>query len=260
MGNGSWFDRLTPEDRTRAESKGWKADTDPSILFDSYKNLESLMGADKAGRTLVLPKDESDTAALDAIFSKLGKPDAPDKYEIPLPEGVDPTLANTFKDVFHKANLTTSQAKTVSEAYQALELDEAKKHQDFVKRDTDALKADWGAKFDGNLEVARAAQKAAGLAPEDVQALEGSIGPAKFLMVMEFFGRNYVDGSPPAQGGRDAPSFSQTTPAAAQAKIDQLRSDPNFMARMAHGDPKIREAAMMEMNELSKVAVNAKRT
>ena len=83
---------MSAEDRTYAESKGWKGDTPPDALLSSYKNLEKVWGADKAGRALMLPKDANDTAALDAIYDKLGRPADPSGYEITLPEGVELTV------------------------------------------------------------------------------------------------------------------------------------------------------------------------
>ena len=250
---------MSAEDKTWAESKGWKPDTSPAIIADSYKNLEKLFGADKAGRTVLLPKDATDTAAADAIFTKLGKPADVSGYEISLPDGADPTFANTAKEVFLKNNLTATQAKGVTDWYRAMELDKQQADEKFVKDEETALRTEWGDKFDTNRETARAATKAAGMTDEDVEKMVGAIGPAKASKVLEFFGRNYVEAGPPGEAGRGAPGFSNVTPASAQQRIDQLWTDPNFMQRYNNPDPKIREGAMTEMDNLSKVAVNAKR-
>lgn len=258
---GSWL--TTPEEKAWAESKGWKSDDKPDVLLpkvvSSYKNLEQLFGADKAGRTVLLPKDATDTAATEAIFTKLGKPAAADGYSIELPEGADPSFANTMKGVFHKANLTVDQAKNVTDAYRAAELDAAKAAQDFIKTDEEGLRKEWGDKFDANRETARAAIKAAGLTDADVETIVGAVGPSKMSKIFEFYGRNYVEASPPGQEGRSAPGFGSVTPASAQAKIDQLYADKNFMDRMGHADPRIREGAMMEIDALTRVAVNGQR-
>lgn len=255
----SWFDKLTPEDKTWAEAKGWKPDTDPSAIATSYRNLEQLFGADKAGRTVVLPKDAEDKAAVDNIFTKLGKPADPTGYSIDLPEGTDPTFANLAKEVFHKNNLTADQAKGVTDWYRAMELDLIKQQNDRLADGEANLKKEWGAEFEQKREVARAAWTAAGIDKDTIDKLT-SVDPVSVGKMMEFFGRNYVESGPPGEQGRATPGFGNITPAAAAAKVDQLYNDPNFMARYNSPDQKIRDAAMAEMDALSKVAINAKRT
>lgn len=206
----------------------------------------------------MLPKDAEDKAAIDTIFTKLGKPADANGYAIDLPEGADLTFANTMKGVFLNANLTVDQAKTVTEAYRAMELDVAQKADAQIKSDEAALRTEWGDKFDTHRETARAAAKAAGLSDDDVASMIGTLGVAKGTKALEFFGRNYIESGPP-DTGRTNVGFGNLTPATAASKLDQLYADKNFMERMNHSDPKIREAAMMEVDGLTRVAVNNKR-
>lgn len=254
---GGWFDKLSPEDKQWAESKGWKADTDTAIIADSYKNLEKLFGADKAGRTLVLPKDAEDKAALDAIYDKLGRPKDAKEYEIEVPEGVDPTFAETTKTWFHQAGLTKAQAKAITENYKAVELDALQKRQEAHATEVEGLQKEWGADFDKKTEVAKAAVKAAGLTDDHVKALEFALGPASATKLMEFFGRNYVEAGPPGGEQRSSPGFGALNPVQAKGKMDQLYSDPAFMSRYGSNDPKVRAGAMAEMDALAKLAANA---
>lgn len=257
-----WFAKVTadPDMKTWAESKGWKdpATADPFAIAQSYHNLEKLFGADKAGRTVLLPKDASDTAALDTIYEKLGRPKEAAEYEIALPEGADPAFAETAKGWFHKAGLTKPQASAVTEAYKALELDKMQELKTQHADQVEALQKEWKDDFDKKVEVAKAASKAAGLTPEHVKALEFALGPASATKMLEFFGRNYIEAGPPGGDTRSQPGFGGVTPAAAQSKIDQLRNDPAFMARYGHSDPTIRAKAIEEMDNLSRIAVNAK--
>lgn len=257
-----WFAKVTadPDMKAWAESKGWKdpATADPFAIAQSYRNLETLFGADKAGRTLLLPKDADDKAALDAIYDKLGRPKTATEYEIELPEGADTTFADTAKEWFHKAGLTKDQAKNVTEAYKAAELDAVQAQTTRHADEVDGLKKEWGAEFDKRVEVGKAAVKAAGMTDEHTKAIELAIGPASAAKMFEFFGRNYVDGSPPEQSARTSPSFANMNPAQAKTKIDELYSDQAFMARYTSDDPKVRAGAMEQMEALAKLAVNAK--
>lgn len=257
---GGWYERLTadPEAKAWADSKGWTKDTDTGIVADSYRNLEKLFGADKAGRTVVLPKDETDKAALDTIFDKLGKPKEAKEYEIEIPEGADPTFANTAKDWFHKNNLTKAQAKGITDLYKAAELDAVTAQTERHATEVEGLQTEWGAEFDKKVEIGKAAVKAAGLTEQHTLAIEKALGPASAAKMFEFFGRNYVEANPPGNEQRTTPSFANMNPAQASAKIDQLYQDQNFMARYNHHDPKVRASAMEEMEALSRLAVNAK--
>jgi hypothetical protein len=58
---GDWLDAIDPESAAFARTKGWE---DLDAVIRSYQNLESLLGSDRAGRTIVLPSSEGDTEAL----------------------------------------------------------------------------------------------------------------------------------------------------------------------------------------------------
>lgn len=255
-GQGGWFDKLSAEDRAWAESKGWKSETDPFTILQSYQNLEKLFGADKAGRTVMLPKDENDKAAIDAIYDKLGRPKDPKEYKIDIPAGADPAFSDAARTWFHKAGLTQAQASAVAESYKALELDAVQKVQTEHAQQVEGLQKEWGAQFDQKVEVAKAALKAAGITEAQTKAVESALGPATAAKMFEFFGRNYAEAGPPGNETRTTPGFTNLTPAAASQKMEQLRADPNFMARYDHADPKIRAQAIEEMDNLAKIAVN----
>ena len=257
---GSWLDKLDPEIKTWAESKGWKSpDTaDPAAIAQSYFNLEKLFGADKAGRTVQLPKDETDTAALDAIYDKLGRPKDATGYDIKV-DGADENFLGVAKGWFHKAGLLPKQAQMVAELYRAAELDAVQKVQQMHADEVEGLQKEWGQQYEQRVEIAKHGVKAAGLDDAAVKAIEAAMGPGRAAKMFEFFGRNYVEAGPPGTDTRTSnPGFAQHTPATAKAKMDALYADKNFMDRYNHGDPKIRAQAMAEMDALAKLAVNAK--
>jgi hypothetical protein len=257
----AWYEKLPPERQQYVKNKGWDKAEDPTIaVLDGYENLEKVFGADKAGRTLLLPKDDTDAEALNAIYDKLGRPKDATGYTIEVPEGADPKLANTFKNVFHKEGLSTKQAEVLTKVYKAAELDQLasikEKHADQVE----SLQKEWGDGYDGKVEVARAAIKAAGLEAADIKRAENSMGPLKFTKMMEFFGRNYTEAGPPPTETRDGAgniSMSKLTPGQANEKMMLLRADKNFIDRYNNNDPRIREGAMKEMDALAKIAVQA---
>jgi len=254
----SWFDRLSPDDKAYAENKGWKADTGVDAIFQSYQHLEKLLGADRAGRTVVLPKDGEDKAALNAIYDKLGRPKTAAEYDLSLalPEGADNALIDGAKQWFHEAGLSAEQAKAVTSAYVQMEKAAAEKVNSAYALEIDALKREWGAEFPRRVEVAKGALRAAGLDEAATQALESALGPARAARIMEFFGRNYAEGMPPDAGAKRSSGFSSQSPASAAQRMAALRADAAFMARYDHNDPAVRAGAIQEMAELAKLAAN----
>ncbi len=252
---GSWWDKLTKDQQTYAQAKGWTKDTDPSVIFNSYASLESVWGADKAGNTLKLPKDDNDLDGFLAIKDKLGRPKEAKDYDLGplLPEGADQAFADRYKEWAHKAGLTQREAKEMAAAYRATELEMIDGLNKRYGAEIEALKTEWGQNYDQRVNTVQRAIAAANLTPEHYQAIEQAIGPGVAAKIFEFYGRNYVEGEPPADGSR-MNGFGVATPAAAKAKMDALYADKVFMDRYQSDDPKIRKAAVEEMDALAKLA------
>lgn len=239
------------------EAKGWK---DPSHLLASYRALEQAAGALGADRAVVLPKDADDKAGADALWTRLGRPQSADGYDIKLPDGADKTFSESAKTWFFDANLTKEQAEKVTAAYQAAELDAQAKLSAAHDKGVQDLKTAWGADYDRRLEVAKAALTAAGVSNEERAAIEIALGPFRAANLLEFFGKAYVDGLAPGAGTRAAPGFSALSPGAANAAIDAKYADKAFMDRYNSPDPRVRDGAVAEMNALFQAAARGVRT
>lgn len=168
--------------KTWIESKGFK---DPEAVATSALNLEKLVGADRIGRTVVLPKDDKDLEGIKAFRAKLGVPDSPDAYALPVPEGGDAAFAKTAAGWFMEAGVPPGAARTIAQqwnghmqaAMQAMEAEESAKSEQALGE----IKGKWGDKFDQNAEVARRYVKASGLNEEQLSAVERALGTATFL-------------------------------------------------------------------------------
>jgi hypothetical protein len=115
--NGAWYDGFeNAEVKTWTAAKGFK---DPAAVAESAYNLEKLIGFDKAGRTLVVPKDDATPDEMRAFHAKLGVPETPDGYKLPLPETADPKLAATLQGWMHKAGVTPRAAETLTKEFVA---------------------------------------------------------------------------------------------------------------------------------------------
>lgn len=119
-------------------------------------------------RTLTLPELDADdtakSAAMDAIYAKLGRPEAATDYELPgelkAVDLSDEKIKAFYTEGFHKLGLTTDQAKgaialaDAQMAEQAEALETAAKERDDAAEA--ALRKDWGEAYDERVKVATA--------------------------------------------------------------------------------------------------------
>jgi hypothetical protein len=204
------------------ETKGWKT---PGDALESYVNLEKLIGADKAGRTVVLPKDENDVEGRKAFYAKLGVPESADKYELPLPDGDSDELAKAAADWFHKAGVPKTAAQQITKAWNDHISGMVKAQEEAEKAQADTelaqLKSTWGPEAAKNEEFARrgmtAYGKKAGLDEGDLNKLETSLGTAKMLKLFLTLGQST---SEPGFGGDGGSAFGMSKSQAAEKLAD----------------------------------------
>ena len=146
-----------------------------------YAGSERSSGTGDAGRNEFLsnlPEEIRGHAALDGIGNheemaraliamREGRPDSPDAYDVPAPEGVptDEAMVNWFRETAHEAGLTQSQAKSLAEKWNAFTEGVLAARQGARADALQELRQAWGDRFDGN--VARGVRM--------VDSLEGSV-------------------------------------------------------------------------------------
>lgn len=163
-------------------------------------------------------------------------PETADGYEIPVPEGESPEFAKAVAPLFHKAQLSTAQAKALAEGWnemQASQRQAAAEAEANAEREAEALskrqeadlKREWGDKFDQNAELSRrairAGMAAAGLQDDAMAELITTLEKAHgYAAVHKFFS---ALGAPMAE----APAHGLGTPAGVQAKSFYDKSNMN---------------------------------
>ena len=228
------------------QNKGW---TEPSQLLDSYRNLEKLMGADKAGNAVVLPKPDATPQELDAFYNRLGRPATPEGYKIPVPEGMPKEFAAAAAKWFHEAGIPQKAGEDIAAKWNAHIAAETASYQTQLQaktqQETQDLKSSWGAAHDQNLTIAQTAARGLGVAKETIDALEMTMG---YKATMEFFHKiGSKIGEPDfATGGTTERFGAALTPGQALAKIAELKGDKNFVSRYVSGDA----SARAEMEKL----------
>ena len=237
----AWYDGVKD-----ADLKGYLANkkfASPEELAISYKNLEGVYGADKAGRAILKPNDQlgadgkvtkRDEAGWQAFNKAIGVPEKAEDYKLPVPEGDDGVFAKTASAWLYKAGVPVQAGQVIAQEWnnfiaQQVQEGRASDEARAVKETAD-LKAEWGDKYDGNVEMAqrglRAVAKTAGLNTAekgDIEAIQSLIGPAKLMKMFGAIG-HLVKESNFAGGDGSSNGFSRSAESA-QAEFNQIQAD-----------------------------------
>ncbi len=203
-------------------TKGWKS---PADVITSTMNLEKLLGADRAGRTVVLPKDETDVEGMKAFRAKLGVPDAPDAYELPLPDGDGGEFAKTAAQWFHEAGIPKAAGQKIAaqwnEHFSKMVEEQQAQAQASSRAELESLKSEWGKDFDKNSEYARRFLRAAGWDDAKMSKYEQAFGTAQMLKDFHAWGSKTAEA---AFVGGEQQSGGLPAKLQIQSKMDELRA------------------------------------
>ena len=235
----AWYTGIQNQEvRTWAEAKGFK---DPLAVAESAYNLEKLIGFDKAGKTLVIPDENSSPETRQAFLTKLGVPEKADGYKLPVPEGQSDAFAKEAASWFHEQGIPAKAAEGLTQKFnEYAAAQQAQQMQAFAQKSEQeftGLKTEWGAAFDQNLELGKRAamQFIPGTAEEraaTLQALEQSLGTGKLLKLMANIGQGL--GEHKVVGGEAGSGLM--TPAQANQRIAELKSNKDWSSAYLSGD------------------------
>lgn len=250
-----WTTTLSTDHKGYVQNKGFK---DPSMVLESYINLEKLVGVPKE-RLLKIP-EKSDDPEWGNIYGRLGRPEKADLYSIPAPKDGkgDPDFTNWAKSAFHEIGLSNAQAEKLSQKWNDYANGSQVKSDGETKAKFEAeatgLKKEWGAAFEQNTKIARQAAQAFGLDAETITKIEDQVGFSKVMKFMHAVGSKIgEDGF--TVGGKSS-GFGVMTPAQALNKINDLRRDPGFVSRYTNGDHEAK-TLMSKLHEYAYPEANA---
>lgn len=241
---GGWQDGLSEELRGVAQARGWKTADDAVRAFNQ---LNDFLGAEKAGRGLVVPADEKDEAGWKALYDRLGRPESAEGYGLAdalAGKEVDTGFLGSMGQAMYDAGLSKGQAQKMALAYQG-QYEAALQAADQRHEAEAAEVARTFAK--GTLENARRAWRASGLSDDQAKAIEMALGVKTAVELFAKIGGKLAEDRPPEGASGPGQLGLPTTPAAAQARMDELLADPSFVARYQKGEAN----AMRIMEELS---------
>ena len=238
----SWMDALSDEEKAFAGNKAWKT---PQHIIESYRNLEKHLGA----KVRTVPADD-DAEGWNKFYNELGRPETPDGYKFDLPEEYNPALVKFYQEAAHKAGMTKKQADAFLMDYMDFENmareEQAKQLDVKVLAAQQELKQEWGAKYDENINLALRGAKTLGLEQAEILALESAMGQTKFAKVFQQIGQALCAEDVTPTQTQSSGGFGVRTPAQAQARIDELLSNPEYSKAYLNGDPhKMREMSAL---------------
>jgi hypothetical protein len=238
--------------RTWVEKKGYKTVED---LAKAAVNQESILGSSVRVPAADAPKEE-----WEKFYSKSGRPEKPDAYELKRPDGLpadlpyDEALAGSFKTWAHGAGLNGAQAQTLHDQFALAQAEQAKAHvtalTKAVETTHDALVKEWGPQdsegFKTNHEMANRALKKLGLVEsfqkagiilKDNALTDPALALAFSEIGSKMFAEDKIDGDASVGGKnpfKDGPEFNLTE-ASALSKSDPARA--RILIKQAGKDP-----------------------
>ena len=246
--NNNVFEGLSEENKSFVANKGFKSYDD---VVTSYINLEKYQGVPQE-KLLKMP-DENNADEVNAFYKKLGRPDKAEDYKFEIAEGQDDAIAKAIAPELFKAGLSQKQASAIYKTLEAAKIEQTKAAEAAAIKAEEDLKSEWGANYDNNLKAAQQAAKIAGVTAEQIEALQKA---TDYKTVMNMF-KNLAskfgeDGLKGASVAGSSQSRFTLTPQQAREKIEQLKTNKEWQAKISSGD----KAALQEYDELVKISVS----
>lgn len=230
--------------------KGWKS---PLDAVKAYQHAQTFIGGDP-NQIVKLPAADADKATKDAFWNKLGRPSEAKAYDIPVPAGAPPEYADWARGTFHELGLTGEQAKALAtknnEYIAKMQTDAAAARAADYKAQNEALSKEWGAADQQNRLLVDKAISAFGLDKPTLEQLRDTMGPLKAMKLFHDIGKRLGEDTFVTPEQRDTGFGNTLTPAEAQQRIKELRSDKDWAKAYLNGGA----AQKAEMAQLQKWA------
>lgn len=136
-------------------------------VLGKMKELDTKKQELEAKLTNYVPKltEDATDEEKEVFWMSMGKPEGPKDYVIPKPEGGEqnPEVVAWAQNTFYSANLTRQQAELIGKEFNTfvdglVKAEVERKQNDRAKAE-EALKQEWGDKYEGNLELTSRAWK-----------------------------------------------------------------------------------------------------
>ena len=248
-GSGNSFMEMIPEELR--EHPSLSPIKDVGNLARSYVNAQRLIGSDK----VPLPKNPTEED-LDNIYSKLGRPETPQGYELPVDGNViTEEVAAQYADIAHNLRLTPQQAQGVLDYYKSTVqqtseglVEQAEKQ---AEKTAAELQKEWGQAFEQKVTAAKdIVEQFGGSDLLQMKLEDGTLIGNHPAFIKAFAAMGDFKSTVTSE---DTVSDNATnrayTPAMAQQEVDTIMNDKTH-AYWNRKDPIGRQRAVERMQEL----------
>lgn len=254
-GEKPWFENegsgIDAKYHDTIRAKGWKG---PDDVLESYTNVEKLVSLERGGeaeRILVRPKDDAPPEEVKSFREKAGfaAPAKPEDYGFTEEQMQAAPVLNDAAKWFHEAGVPKDVASTIVERAMARDGELQSEFQARTERDLATLQQQMGDKFGDYEEAARRAARVAGWSEatlEDIERREGTAGLFKGLAA---FGKTMAEAGAPGQPRTGTGQFT-SSPENAKSRIETLKNDSDFNAKLLSTNPEVRKKANAEWEAL----------
>ena len=224
---GHFLDSVeSPDLRAWAENKQF-----PGVeqALNSYRNLEKLMGSDKAGRTVTILGDDATPDQRDTFYNKLGRPESVDGYSFKLAPGSDTGRLDAMRSKAHELGITDAQFSGLANAdMEYLGAMQQSMADDAVISRADAeaqLKKEWGAAYELKVASIDVAAAKLGLTDDVLIGLHKAMGPVEAMKFVDNL--NTKIGDHKMENGESVMS-NHKTPEQARLALSELSMNKEF--------------------------------
>jgi hypothetical protein len=238
--------------------KGW--DQKPAVealheAVKSYHEVEKHLGIPRE-QLVRMPKDAADTEGWKAFNAKIGVPEKADGYDfskIKFSDGsdLDDSFVNTMRESVHARGIPAAKAQELVSDFvkfmEGAEQQEIATRQAAIAEGRAKLDASWGANKEANKFIATQAVTKLGLPEDFIQTIENTVGYEPTMQSLLKLGQMMGEDKFVASG--DGVTKGLLTREQAQAKLDELKRDAGWSAKVSAGDFKANE----EFNSLVKI-------
>lgn len=272
-------DGTTNTDGAGGEAKSWLEQLPEGMRADKnlakYESLEAFasghlnalkrMGKDP-NSLIEVPSKPDDEKAWGDLWGKLGRPEAPEGYQLQLAEGAsdeDKAFVEGFRAVAHKAGMTQAQMAAavgyLNEVTGKAAEDATARAEAAAAETTKALKAEWGDKYEiYSKEIPKLIEELGGKDAVDALNEEGmGNSPTLLKLFAKVADLRAEHGKLPGGGGGGGEADTVNTPYQAQMKLAQMHGDPAKSKALQDKNDPMHKAVMKEREDLLKQAYPA---
>ena len=208
----------------------------PAELALANYNLTRLQTGDP--NVVSLPGKDATPEQWNDFYTKIGRPETPDGYELKFGDGVktDDNMVKFGKELFHELGVPASKAQAAADKWNAFVAEQegqmiaAAQQQNTAE--LDALSSKWGADLEKNKAAGQRAVQALGLSNETIQRIEDSIGSAPVVELLAMIGRKSDEGGFTSGGSQFDPNSPATmNREQATVRIAELQGDAEFQKK-----------------------------